>query len=170
MNDNSIEKQICTYPFVFRIIFRFGNIFVSLFLGIYLVPVILYIDQNYILIIPLVITLLILYFVNSHYITLYKILPYKIIADEEKLICNDFFLSKKSVTIYYDDIESLSGGVFANRLSGVMKICDGRNSVCIGFYQKLRNSNKLITITLSKVKRELYDEVLDKLTARSKER
>ena len=49
-----------------------------------------------------------------------------------------------------------------------MKICDGKNSVCVGFYQKMRNSNKLITIVLSKVKREIYDEVINTLTAKKR--
>ncbi|MDZ7626474.1 MAG: hypothetical protein U5J96_18760 [Ignavibacteriaceae bacterium] len=65
--------------------------------------------------------------------------------------------------IYYDDVASLSGGIFENRISGVMKVCDGKNNLCIGFYQRLNNSGKLATIILSKVKRELYDIVLEKI-------
>ena len=59
--------------------------------------------------------------------------------------------------------------MFENKTSGIMKVYDGKNSVCIGFYRKLRNSNKLIATILSKVKRELYDEVLDRLKAKGKE-
>ena len=53
-------------------------------------------------------------------------------------------------------------------MSGVMKVCDGKNNVCFGFYQRITNSSKLATIILSKVKRELYDEVLEKLIAKGK--
>ncbi len=168
MNENSIEKQSFTYPFFFRLLFKFGNVIASLLLIIYSLPLVIYLDKNNLLIIPIVISLLVLYFVNRHYLNLYKILPYKIEADNEKMICSDFFISKKEITIHYKDIESLSGGIFENRISGIMKVCDRKNAVCIGFYQRLINSNKLATIILSKVNRQLYDEVLDKLTAKEK--
>jgi hypothetical protein len=86
------------------------------------------------------------------------------------MICFDFFLSKKEVIIYYEDIESLSGGIFDNRISGIMKVCDAKNAVCIGFYHRLTNSNKLATIILSKVKRHLYDEVLEKLISKKRKK
>jgi hypothetical protein len=168
MRKNEIEKQIFTYPLFFRLIFKFGNLVVTFILVIYLVPLVVYLDQNNILFIPIVISLLVIYFINRFYLNLYKILPYKIVADNEKLICSKFFLSKKEIIIYYENIESLSGGTFANRISGVMKICDGINAVCIGFYNKLINSNKLATIILSKVNRPLYDEVLEKLISKNK--
>jgi hypothetical protein len=49
--------------------------------------------------------------VNRTYLTYYLILPYKIEADDEKMICSDFLLSKKVITIYFKDIEVLQGGV-----------------------------------------------------------
>ena len=109
-----------------------------------------------------------IYFLNRHYLTLYKILPYKIEADDEKIVCSKFFLSNKEIIISYDNIKSLSGGLFENKMSGVMQVCDGKNNVCFGFYNRMRNSNKLATIILSKVKRELYDEVLEKLISKKK--
>jgi hypothetical protein len=90
-------------------------------------------------------------------------MPYKIEADEKKILCSDFFLAKKNVTIYYQDISKLSGGIFDNRISGLMKVCEERKNVCIGFYHRLNNSNKLATIILSKVNRPIYDEVLEKI-------
>ncbi len=168
MSENIIEKQIFSYPLFFRLIFKFGNLVVTFFLVVYSVPLVVYLDQNNILIIPIVIALLVIYFINRYYLNLYKILPYKILADDEKLVCSNFFLSKKELIIHYEDIESLSGGIFENRISGVMKVCDGKNAVCVGFYHKLKNSNKLATIILSKVKKPLYDEVLEKLISKKK--
>jgi len=168
MNENIYETQIFTYPIIFKLIYRFGNIAATLLLIWYLIPVIFYVDQNKLLIIPLVITLLLIYFLNKHFIMLYKILPFKIEADHEKMICRNFIFSNKEIIIYYTDIQSLTGGIFENKISGLMKVCDGKNSVCVGFYQKMRNSNKLITIVLSKVKREIYDEVINTLTAKKK--
>lgn len=168
MNENKIEKQTFTYPFLFRLIFKFGNIIITLLLILYSIPLLVSLDQKKILVIPLLVSLLVIYFLNRHYLTLYKILPYKIEADDEKIVCSKFFLSNKEIIISYDNIKSLSGGLFENKMSGVMQVCDGKNNVCFGFYNRMRNSNKLATIILSKVKRELYDEVLEKLISKKK--
>ncbi|MEJ2102953.1 MAG: hypothetical protein P8X47_00090 [Ignavibacteriaceae bacterium] len=170
MNENKIEKQTFTYPFLFRIIFRFGNIVITFLLILYSIPLFVSLDQRKILVIPLFISLLVIYFLNRHYLTLYKILPYKIEADDEKIVCSEFFLSKKEIIINYNDIDSLSGGLFENRMSGIMQVCDSKKDFCFGFYHRLRNSNKLVTIILSKVKRELYDEVLEKLISKGKKK
>ncbi len=163
MNENKIEKQTFTYPFLFQIIFRYGNIIVTPVLILYSVPLFYFLDEKPILAFPLLVNLGITYFLNRHYLNLYKILPYRIEVDDEKFICSNFFLSKKEITIYYLDISSLAGGIFDNKISGVMKVCDGSNNICIGFYQRLNNSSKLATIILSKVRRELYDNVLEKI-------
>jgi len=168
MNENKIEKQIFTYPLLFRLIFKFGNLFVTLFLIVYSLPLVVYLDQNNLLIIPIVVSLFIIYFINRYYFNLYKILPYKIVADNDKMTCLNFFLSKKEVMVHYEDIESLSGGIFENKISGMMKVCDGKNAICVGFYHKLTKSNKLATIILSKVKRPLYDEVLERLISKDR--
>lgn len=168
MSEIRIEVQTFTYPFLFRIIFRYGNIIITPLLVLYTIPLIHFLDEKIILALPLLVNLFIIYFLNRHYLNLYKILPYRIEADDEKIICSEFFLSKKEFIVKYEDIESLSGGIFENKISGVMKVCDGKNAVCIGFYQRMTNSSKLATIILSKVKRELYDEVLGKLIAKGK--
>jgi len=166
MNEIKIEKQTFTYPFLFRIIFRYGNIIITPLLLIYTIPFVNFLDEKIILAFPLVINLFIIYFLNRHYYNLYKILPYRIESDDEKIICSELFLSKKEVIIYYNDVESLSGGIFEDKLSGLMKVCDGKNDVCIGFYQRLNNSGKLATILLSKVNRDIYDNVLERIKSR----
>ena len=170
MNENIINKQTFTYPLLFGLLYKYGNIVVTFLLVFYTAPILLYVDQNYILLIPLIISLLLIYFVNRQYFTLYKIIPYKIEADDEKLLCSDFIYSNKVVTIYYEDIVKLKGGMFENKMSGVMKVYDEKKSVTLGFYTKLNNSSRLVTIILSKVKRELYDEVLDRLTEKKKKK
>jgi hypothetical protein len=104
--------------------------------------------------------------VNRAYLTYYIILPYKIEADDEKMICSDFLLSKKVVTIYFKDIAMLQGGVFSGRSSGIMKLRDSKSKLQVGFSQKMKNSEKLIAVILSKVSKDLYDEVISNLTER----
>ena len=124
------------------------------------------ISTNKVLLFPLVLSLLLIYIINRSYLTYYIILAYKIEADDEKIICSDFLLSNKTITIYYDDIESLKGGVFERKSSGIMKVYDGKNNITIGFSQKMKDSKKLITLILSKVKKEIYNEVIEHLTAK----
>lgn len=160
--------QTFTYPFYARLIYRYGNLFATVLLGLYLVPVVLGADENLYLLIPLIITLLLLYYINKKYLTLYKVMPYKIDADDEKLVCKDFIFSDKEIIIYYKDIESLSGGIFDGKLRGLMKVCDGKNRICIGFSDKMKDSKKLITLILSKVNKNIYNDVIDKLQALKK--
>ena len=158
--------QTFTYSLLFKIIFRFGNIIVTFLISIYLIPVFYFIDQNTILFLPLIIGVIIIFMVNRAYLTYYLILPYKIDVDDEKMICSDFLLSKKVVTIYYKDIDKLQGGVFNGRSSGIMKLRDANSKLQVGFSQKINNSEKLIALILSKVSKDLYDEVISNLTER----
>jgi hypothetical protein len=134
----------------------------------YLIPVIVGVDENKYLIIPLALSLFLLYYVNKKYLTLYKVMPFKIEADEEKIVCTNFIYSNKKVIIYYKDIDALSGGIFEGRLRGIMKVCDGKNQICIGFSERMKDSKKLMTLILSKVRKEIYDEVIEKLQALKK--
>ncbi len=163
-----LTMQRFTYPYFYKLIFRFGNIPVTIILSIYLVPAVVNLDKNLVYLIPVILLLLMIYLLNKHYLNLYKIIPYKIEADEEKMVCTDFIFSKKEFTIYYGDVETLTGGIFEGRFSGVMKVCDRKNQVCIGFFNKLRNSDKLQTLLLSKVPRKVYDDIVDKLGLKNK--
>lgn len=115
------------------------------------------------MLIPFIISLFALYFINKSYFEFYKIVPYKIEADDEKIVCNDFLFRTKKVTIYYKDIDSLSGGIFVGKYRGLMKVCDGKNKRCIGFFDRMTDANKLITIILSKVDKKIYDEIIQKI-------
>lgn len=160
--------QLFVYPFYVKFIFRYGNIIATILLLLYLIPVVSGLDENWYLIIPLIISIVLLYFINKKYLTLYKVMPYKIEADDEKMICKNFIYSSKEVTIYFKDIDSLAGGIFDGKLRGIMKVCDGKNHICIGFSEKLKDSKKLMTLILSKVRKEIYDDVIEKLQSLKK--
>lgn len=90
-------------------------------------------------------------------------MPFKIEADDDKMICSDFMFSKKrSAEIFFIDIDSLTGGIYYGLKRGIMKVCDKKNNICIGYYNQIRNSKELNTIILSKVPRRVYDDVLRK--------
>ena len=160
--------KVYQYPFFFKFIYRYGNIPVTIILLFYLIPAVINIDKNIFYIIPLIITLLLIYLINKTYLNLYKILPYKIEADDEKLVCTDFLFSKRNVTIFFKDITSLNGGIFDGKLQGVMKIFDKNNQMTLGFFNKIKNSKQLETLILSKVSKELYNEVVDRVGLNNK--
>lgn len=152
-----------TYSFFWKFVYRYGNIIISPLLLIYILSVALIVDKNLMMLLPFILSLLILYYLNKSYFEFYKLVPYRIDVDDEKIICSQFLFRKKKVTIYYKDIESLSGGIFVGRYRGLMKVCDGKNKICIGFFDRLKDVNKLITMILSKVDKKIYDEVLQKI-------
>lgn len=157
-----------TYPLYVRLIYRYGNIFATILLILYMIPVVTGLDENIYLTIPLIMSLFLLYFINKKYLLLYKVMPYKIQADDEKMICSEFIFSDKEIIINYKDIESHSGGIFEGKLRGIMKVCDGRKKNCIGFSSRMNDSNKLMTLILSKVNKEIYDSVINTLQALKK--
>ena len=158
--------QIFTYPLFYKFILRFGNIPLTLLLLLYFIPSIVYVDKDLVLIIPLIISSFLIYFLNKQYLTLYKILPYKIVVDGEKLICNDFLFSKKKITINFEDIEKLKGGLFEGKLHGILKVFDGKNRIYIGYFNKIKNSQLLGTVILSKVNKSVYDEVIKNVVSK----
>jgi hypothetical protein len=153
--------KVFEYSLFFKLLFRFGNIPVTIILSIYLVPIIINFDKSLVYIIPLIIILALIYLINKHYLWLYQILPYKITANDEKIICEEFLFSIKQVEVFYKDIESLSGGLFEGKLRGLMKVWDGKSKICIGFYDKIKGIKELQTILLSRVSKEVYDEVVE---------
>jgi hypothetical protein len=165
--------KVFAYPPVFKFLYRFGNIPATILLSLYLIPAVMNVDKDPIYFIPLILSLLLIYFLNKNYINFYKLLPYRIEADEEKVYASDFLFSSKEVTIFYKDVESLTGGIFDGKLRGVMKVCDGKNKICIGFFNNIRNAKQLETLILSKVPKQVYDDVVTRIglrnTGRSKE-
>ncbi len=155
--------QIFIYPFLSKFIYRYANIFMTLFLLIIFYTAGSNIDSSLLNLIPFIITALLIYYLNKHYLNLYKLMPYKIEADNEKIKCSKFFFSKKEITIYYSDIVSLSGGIFEGKYSGLMKVCDGKNNICIGFFQSLQDARSLQKIILNKVDRKIYDIAAEKI-------
>ncbi|NWF51292.1 MAG: hypothetical protein HXY49_12210 [Ignavibacteriaceae bacterium] len=154
-----------TYSFFSRLILKFGNIPVTILLSLYLGYFVVKLDKNLLFLLPIVITLLLIYFLNKHYLILFQNLPYRIQADDDKMICDKFMFSKKVHTVFFNDIESLTGGIFSGRTYGLMKVFDKRNNITIAFYHRISNAKLLETLILSRISKELYDSVLKQMQA-----
>jgi hypothetical protein len=155
--------QTFTYPIIWKFIYRYGNLVITPLLLLYALSLVTLIDKNLIVLIPFLLSLFILYFLNKSYINFYKLVPYKIEIDNEKIICTNFLFRDKSITIFIKDIDSISGGIFEGKYRGLMKVCDGKNKLCIGFFDRLNNSSKLVTLILSKVDKKIYDKVITQI-------
>lgn len=157
--------QTFTYPIFWKFIYRYFNLVLTPMLLFYAVSIASLIDKNLIILIPFLLSLFVIYYLNKSYINFYKLVPYKIEIDDEKIVCTEFIFKDKSITIFIKDIDSISGGIFDGKYRGIMKVCDGKNKICIGFFDRLYNSNKLVTLILSKVDRKIYDKVIEQIQA-----
>ncbi len=157
--------QVFTYPLFYKFVLRFGNIPLTLLLLLYLIPSIVYVDEDFLLIIPLLISSFLIYFLNRQYIMLYKIVPYKIVYDNGKLICSDFLFSNREITINLEDVDKLKGGIFDGKIRGILRVYDGKNQIYFGYFNKIKNSQMLGTIILSKVRKSVYENVINNITS-----
>lgn len=155
--------QVYTYSWFWKFVYRYGNIVITPLLLLYIFPIALNLDKNLLLIVPFVLSLFLLYYINKSYFNFYKLVPGTIETDGETLICSGFLFRDKKIIIKIKDIESLSGGIFDGKYRGLMKVCDGKTKICIGFFDRMKDSEKLLAVILSKVDRKIYDSVIEKI-------
>ncbi len=150
-----------TYSILARLIYRWANIPFTLILLFYLYIYLIAMFHNWYYVIAAMINASIIFIMNKHYIKAYKTFPYKISIDNEKMICEDFLLSNKKVTIYYKDIDKITGSIFSGNKARPLYIFDTKNNVEIGIRVHLKGYNQVVTTILSNIKKDLYESLLD---------
>lgn len=167
------KKYTFKYPLFFRLLYRYGNIPISIILILYIISI----EHSkigtfgkYFYSLGFFILLIIL---NAYYYKLYKLLPYKIEIDGEKIIFSDFIFSKNIIELPFSEIDKLEGGIFEGKITGLMKIYNTAKNIEVGFFRNLKlisqqkqEQQKLEVIVLSKVKKEIYDSIVSKLLER----
>ena len=156
--------SVFTYKPFYRFIYRFGNLLITPILLIYILPAILTFRYEVGQFAYIIVLSIIIIYVNRLYLRLYKILPYRIEIDDEKIICSQFFRKDKTVTIYFSGIKKLKGGIFRGRSKGLM-IIEGKNST-VGFFHHLTNANIFIAALLQNVPSEVYKQIETKIKSR----
>jgi hypothetical protein len=149
------------YSFLSKLIYRYANIPATIFLSLYLISSLLYIAKEWYYVFPFLLNLTIIIVMNRYYFRSYKLFPYKIEINTEKMICSDFFNRKRIVEIKLKDIDFIEGGSLSGTPAKPIIIHDGAKDVVIGISTHMKNHNKLITIILSNVKQEVYNDVLE---------
>ena len=148
------------YPFIAKVIYRYANIPVSILLLFYVFLSGVAAAKEWIYILPMLINLILLYVMNRYYFKMYRLFPYNIKADNSKIVCSDFMNKTKTVEINLSDVGKITGGIFSGSPVKPIYIYDEKNDVTIGFNQHLKDYNKFLTIVLSNIKQDLYNELL----------
>ncbi|MBM4171702.1 MAG: hypothetical protein FJ214_07540 [Ignavibacteria bacterium] len=151
------------YGLFSKILYRYANIIATPILLIHLLSSIMIMLETWYFIFFALINSLIIIVLNKYYYKTYQNFPFEIFADNEKIICRNFFLSKKSYEIKHVDISKISGGFFSGWPTRPVYIHDKKNNVTIGFYSHVGNFQKLVTKILQNVPQHLYNEIVDNL-------
>lgn len=159
-----------TYPLIPRLVYRYANIPLTIILFLYLLISILALRISSISIVPALINIVLIYILNRFYFRLYKMFPYKIEVDDVQMICSDFPFSRKIVQIRFEDIDKITGSIFSDLKNKPVAIHDGKQNITIAFSLHLSKINDLLTIILSKIKKEKSDELLASLRQRNYEK
>jgi len=160
--------KVFTYSFLYRLFLKYGNVPLNIMMVIYLVLSIGYLHNHIFTLIPISVSILFIVIMNRQYVMMYKIVPFRIEAYDDHLVCSKFMFRKKKVEVYFGDIERLHGGIYEGKLKGVLKVYDGKQKITIGYFSGIKNSQDLGTILLSKVKKPVYDEVITKISEAGK--
>ncbi|MGE5412098.1 MAG: hypothetical protein ACM3MI_14145 [Clostridiales bacterium] len=159
-----------TYPLIARLVYRYANIPLTILMFLYLFISIVALRISSISLVPAAINIFLIYFLNKFYFRLYKMFPYKIEVDDTQMICSDFPFSKKIVQIRFEDIDKITGSIFSGLKNKPVAIHDGKQNITIAFSLHLSKINDLLTIILSKIRKEKSDELLQTLKQRNYER
>ena len=147
------------YSFIARLVYRYANIPANLILLFYLLISILNISRDWKFIFPLVITIILIYVLNRFYIRIYRTFPFRIEINNSKMICSDFVIGNRIIEIQHSDVVKIGGGIFSGR--AYMPLYITTENLTIGISPHLKDYNKLLTIILTNVPKELYTSLLE---------
>lgn len=150
------------YSLLPKIIYKYANIPITILLGFYLFISTVTFSNNYMSYFAIFVHLLLIFIVNRYYFRNYKLMPYKIEADNEKMICTQFSFQNKISEIKFDQITEITGGIFEGSKSRPIIIrTNGNEKITINIH--INNFNSLLTIILANINKELYVKLLDRI-------
>ena len=147
------------YNLIARVIYRYANIPANLILLFYLYASIYGISIDWKFIFPVLLNIALLYVLNKFYLKIYKSFPFKIKIDNEKMICSDFVINNRNVEIIHSRISNIKGGIFSGRSYAPLYI--STPEITIGISPHIANYDKLLTVILTNIPKELYESLLE---------
>lgn len=154
---------IYKYSFFAKLLYRYGNIPLTLFLLMYLGMSVIGLITHWYFVFFAVINLAIIIWLNRFYFKTYRSFPFVIFADNEKIISSDFFLNTKVIEIRLINIDQISGGIFSGFTTRPTYIHDGTQNITIGFYSSSGNFNELLMTIIKNVNEDLYQQLITKI-------
>ncbi|MEE9432319.1 MAG: hypothetical protein V3V16_14830 [Melioribacteraceae bacterium] len=149
------------YSLLTKFVYRYANIPATIIIVLYLIVSVVGIISDWMFIFPLLINLILIYVLNRFYLKMYKQFPFKIEIDNEKMLCSNFMLNDRTVQINLIEVEKINGGIFSGRAYMPLYIIwEGKQ---IGISPHIKDYNKLLTIILTNIKKELYEELLEEI-------
>jgi len=120
-------------------------------------------DQSWMFGVSFFVHMLIISVINRYYFRAYKIFPYKIEINNERMKCSNFLFNERTVEFRLDEIEEITGSIFSGTPARPLYIKIPAKNITIGINQHLTNYNKLLTIVLSNIKQEIYNDLLNNM-------
>ncbi len=151
------------YPFFMKLIYRFGNIPLTLILAVYLVESVIQSAIHWYALIFVIINSAIIISLNKYYVKMYRYFPFCVYADNERMVCKNFLFSKKELEIKHSEIKNIEGGIFNGMPSRPIYIYGSDGKLLIGFYSRSGQFSKLLSTILKNVREELYQDILGKI-------
>lgn len=149
-----------TYPIFAKTIYRFANFPITFFLFLYVIITAVESFQKIYFVIPLIVNIIIIYYLNRYYFRSYKVTPFKIEIDNKKISCSDFYLSNKKVDLNWLEITEIKGGIFAGSQTSPIYLISEPQKITIKINHHLKNYNEFLTMVLQNIEQKLYDELL----------
>ena len=156
--------EVYKYSFFAKIIYRYGNIIATPLLSLHFISSLIGISEHWYYALFAAINLAVIVILNSYFFSTYKTFPFKITADDKKLVCSNYFFSKKEITIYYNKINTIEGGFFSGSPTKPIKVVDSESG--LSFYSHVGVFNKLLTKILQHVPQAVYNQVLANIKTR----
>ena len=151
-----------------RIIYRYGNIIATLLLSVHFIFSIIVMFHIWYYVFPALINGGIIYVINRYFFKTYRQFPFTVQADNEKIICTDYFFSKKEIVIRMENIDSVKGGLFSGYPTRPVYIHDSENDITIGIYSHVGKFQKLLTKILQNIPQYVYNDLMDKMRSLQK--
>ena len=93
---------------------------------------------------------------------MYRTFPFEISADNEKMICTNFVFNNRVIEIKHSDINEIKGGIFSGRAYMPLYVTTSEGK--LGISPHITDYNKLLTIILTNIPKELYESLLESIT------
>jgi len=151
------------YSFFAKLLYRYGNIPLTLLLLVYLAASIIGMLTHWYFIFFAIINLAILIWLNKYYLKTYRSFPFIISAESDRIVCSGFFLDDRTVEIKFCDIDKIRGGIFSGYTTRPVYIHDSVQDITIGFYSGSGKFNELLMTLIKNVNEELYQELIYKM-------